>query len=109
MIEKAFAQVSEIPVRMSRGSNALIDLYYLDGRPRHVRTSQRAQHQPRCVAAAHGHNESTSRGHSRSGFFSDDLRTSFRRRVAALEHFHVHGSHAAWTSVPIAAWVMTGW
>jgi hypothetical protein len=42
MIEKAFAQVSEIPVRMSGRSDALVDLHHVNGLPRHVLSSKGA-------------------------------------------------------------------
>jgi hypothetical protein len=42
MIEKAFAQVGEIPVGVSGRSDTLIDLHYMDGRPRDIRHSQYA-------------------------------------------------------------------
>jgi hypothetical protein len=42
MIEKAFAQMGEIPVRMSGRSNALVDLNDMNRGPPHVRGRERA-------------------------------------------------------------------
>src|SRR5437588_12468847 len=72
MIEKAFAQVREIPVRITVGSDTLIDLEYVHGRPRHLCGSQGAQHQPRCLATAYGHNKAAVRGDGRSCICCND-------------------------------------
>src|ERR1700675_4898159 len=95
MIEKAFAQVREIPVRMSGGSHALVDLHYMHTRPRHVLGSESAQHHPRRVATAYGHKKTPARGHRRSCVGSNDCGSSLGHRVGAIQHFNVYClSHA---------------
>ena len=95
MIEKAFAQVSEIPVPISGGSDALVDLHHMDSGPRYVRGSQRAQHHPRCVTTAHGHNKTTSRGDCRPCVVRNDCRGALRDRVGGVKYFNVQRAHAA--------------
>ena len=84
--------MGEIPVRMSGGSVALVDLHDMDRRPRHVGSCQRAQHQPWCVATAYCHNKTAARGHCQSGFFSNDCRSSLGHRVDRIENLDVDGS-----------------
>ena len=62
MIEKAFAQMGEIPVSMPRRSNPLVDLNDMNRGPRHVRGRERAQHDPGRMAAADSEDETSACG-----------------------------------------------
>jgi hypothetical protein len=99
MIEKALAQVREIPVRMTWGSNPLVDLNHMNRGPRHIRARERTQHHPWCVAAADRHDETTARGDGFPRLFGDDIRGSLRHGFRRAKHFTIQGhGHAARTS-----------
>ncbi len=52
VLQQAFAQVSEVSIRVSVRRHALVHLKNVDARPRDVFARQRAQHDPGSVTTA---------------------------------------------------------
>ena len=63
--KQAFAQVREVAVGIARRSHAFVHLHDVDGLPGNVLAGERAQHDPRRMPAADGHDEATPRGDRR--------------------------------------------
>jgi hypothetical protein len=90
MVQKTFAQMGKIPVRISRGCDALIDLDYMDSPPRHVGGCQIAQHDPWSAATTHCNNKSSARVYRQPRFFGDDRRRFLGDRLGRVQYFNVH-------------------
>jgi hypothetical protein len=98
MVQKTFAQMGKIPVRISRGCDALIDLDYMDSPPRHVGGCQIAQHDPWSAATTHCNNKSSARVYRQPRFFGDD-----RRRFWATDSAVSNTS----TSICVSGFIMS--
>ena len=83
-------QVSEIPVGVSIGSHALIDLENVHAGPRYVFVRQCSQHDPWSVASADRHDESTASGDRSSRIFGDDSGSSRGCCIGVCYHFKRH-------------------
>src|SRR5258708_1341080 len=91
MIEQAFADVCEVPVRVSRGRYTLIHLHDMHGRPRHnSRGCQPAQHQPRGMATAHTHDKKTAGADGLPCLLGNDGCGPLSDRSGISKHFDVH-------------------
>src|SRR6516164_2460411 len=98
----------EVAVRITRGSNALVNLIHVNTRPGHVLPGQRTKHNPGCVPATDSHKESTTGGDSQPSIASNrrgrrlgdgltiiknfDLHPAFSSRVAQSLPFKLCGS-----------------
>ena len=90
MFEEALAQMREISVRISGGSDALVHLNHVDAIPRHLFRGKRAQHEPGSVAAAYGHDEPAARRNGQPRLLRDHARGFFGDGVRVGQHFDVH-------------------
>ncbi len=90
MIQQAFAQVREIAVGMSRRGHALIDLYEVHMRPGHIFAGEHAQHQPRGVAAADGHDEAAAIGDGGPRLLGNQAGGFLSNRIGIGQHFNLH-------------------
>jgi len=71
MLEQAFAQMSEITIRMSGWSHPFVDLRNVHLIPRDILSGEHTQHVPRSVAATNRHDESIPLSDSRSNLCRD--------------------------------------
>jgi hypothetical protein len=62
MLKKAFAQMSEVSVRVSCGRYTLVHLDNVHVLPRDLFACQGAEHDPRCVTAANRRDEAAALG-----------------------------------------------
>src|SRR5580700_10206097 len=100
MVEKALAQMREIPVRMSGGGHSLIHLHDVNRRPWNILVGKLTQHYPGRVTAADSDYESAPRSHGFPCFFSDNAGSPFGHGFRGVQHFHVDRLyHAARTSL----------
>ena len=93
--EEALAQVREVAVGVPRRRDPLVHLDDVDAGPWHVLGREVAQHQPRRVAAADGHDESAARRNRPAGVFRDDGRGSAGRGGGVGENLDVHDADQA--------------
>ena len=73
MGEQTFTQMSEITIRVTGGSDALIDLNDVNLGPRDIFVGKRAEHLPRRATATDGHDKFSTDCNSASGISGDDL------------------------------------
>src|SRR4029453_18147703 len=92
MLEQAFTQVTEISICVSCRRYAFVNLHDVHAFPRHLFVCQGAQHLPRGMTTAHGHNEAAAGSNSRSSFRGDNLGSLPCHRVRIGKYLNVHGS-----------------
>src|SRR5262245_46438888 len=92
MRKQAFTQVSEVPVRVSRWGHTLIHLHHMHVLPRDLSACQGAQHLPRGVAAADGHDETATHGYGRPRLGGDDRRSLLGNRLGLSKYVNFHES-----------------
>src|SRR6516164_7613135 len=90
MFEQTVAQVSEVPVRISGRSNAFVYLHHMHGFPGNILIRQSAQHLPRRMAAADGHDEPATCRHGRPRFGGNDLGSLAGNRLGIGKNFNLH-------------------
>jgi hypothetical protein len=88
--DQTVAKVREISIRVSVASYTFIHLNYIKAFPRKFFARQRAQHDPRSVAATEGHDEPTALCNGGTSFCSYDCGAFLRDRFEIGKHF---GSH----------------
>ena len=91
MREQALAQVSEVPIGVSRRRDALVDLEDVYIGPRQGLIGELTQHLPRGVTAADGHDEATARGAGRTRLLGGECGAGSRDRVGIGQSFDPHG------------------
>ena len=92
MLEQAFAQMPEVPVRIGRRRYPLVDLndmYFLPGQ---LLIGQDAQHHPGGVAATHRHDEASARKNRRARIRGDDCRPAAGHRLVIALDFDLHAT-----------------
>ena len=93
-VEQALAEVRQVAVGVAGGRDALVHLEEVHARPRHVLARERAQHQPRRAAAAHGEGEAPARRDRGAGLRGDDRGPPRGHRVGVGEDFELHCGYA---------------
>src|SRR5947207_11002910 len=92
VLQQAFTNMSEVPIRVSREGHPLIYLDDMDALPGDILGGQGTEHEPRSVTAADGHDEAAARRHGRPGLYGDDRRASPGDRVGIGKNFNFHKS-----------------
>ena len=92
MREQALAQVSEVPIGVSRRRDALVDLDDVYIGPRQGLIGELTQHLPRGVTAADGHDEATARGDGRSRLAGGECGARPRDRIGIGQSVDPHGN-----------------
>src|SRR6516162_2177931 len=90
MFEQTVPQVGQVPVGISGRSNAFIDLHNMHGFPGYVLIRQGAQHLPRRMTAADGHDEPAARRHGRVRQGGNDLGSLAGNRIGIGKNFNLH-------------------
>ena len=89
LLQQTFAQVRQVPVRVSRRGHPFVHLDDMHVFPGQVLGGQGAQHLPGRATSAHGHDETAARGHGRTGIGRDDFRRLGGDRVGIGKHFYL--------------------
>src|SRR5262249_3921186 len=92
MFEQTVAQVGQVPVGISGRSDAFIDLHNMHGFPGHVLIRQGAQHLPRRMTAADGHDEPAERRHGRPALGGKSPGRLAGNRIGLGKNFNLHAS-----------------
>src|SRR5215472_7750179 len=82
----------EVSVRITRRSDALVDLIHVNTPPGDVFPCQRTKHDPGSVAPADGHKEATTGFNGRPSFRSDCRRRRSCDGIGIIEHFDLHAA-----------------
>src|SRR6516225_310795 len=92
MLEQAFMQVSEVPVRMTRGRHAFVNLYQMHAVPRDPFLGQGSEHHPRSVSTADRHDEASALSHCGSSLCSYNRGSFSCYRFSICKYFDFHGN-----------------
>jgi hypothetical protein len=90
MREQAFADVSEVAIRMSIGSGTLIYLRDKNGGPRYVLAAQVAEHLPGSCTSANGEYKPTALSDGCSGLGCHERSRAASCTVCVLKYFNLH-------------------
>jgi hypothetical protein len=90
--KQAFIQMGRVPVRMPRGSHALIHLHHLQAQPGNILVGQRPQHEPGSAAATDGQQKAATCGDAPVGVCGDHGSRSLSNRIGIGKHFYLHGA-----------------
>ena len=89
--QKAFAQMREVSVGIASGRNAFVHLHDVEVFPGNRFVGERAEHLPRCLASADGHDEPAARRHRRTRLGCDEASCGLRHRRRFGKYFNPHG------------------
>ena len=90
MGEQTFTKMSEITIRVTSRSNALVDLNDVNLGPRDIFVGKRAQHLPRSATATDGHDKQSTGGDGATGIASDDLGSTSSNIISSWQSFNLH-------------------
>jgi hypothetical protein len=91
-LKEAFAQVGKVPIRVSVGGHALVDLIYVHTFPRDIFPRQRPQHDPGSVTSTNSQGEAATGSHRGPSIRSDSRRSRSGDGIGIVKHFEFHGA-----------------
>jgi hypothetical protein len=90
VVQQSLAKVSEVSIRMPRGSNSFIHLNHMDAPPGDIFNRKGAKHEPWSMAAAEGHDEPATGAYGSPSLCRNDRRCLSSNRIGIVEYIDDH-------------------